>query len=175
MADLQTVGAIIRQLHDISTTFEAPANPTWDVVIEPDRRDLIVHHDLAPWNLVVDGTTMTFIDWDGSGPGSRLWDLAYAAHGFSVADVEADPGVVAGRIAALVDGYDLERAGRRLLVPMLAQRTRSMYQLLVDGYKSQTQPWSRLYQEGHAAHWGPVSDYFQAHERIWASALGVSR
>jgi hypothetical protein len=27
-------------------------------------------------------TDLTFIDWDGAGPGSRLWDLAYAAHGF---------------------------------------------------------------------------------------------
>jgi hypothetical protein len=23
-----------------------------------------------------------FIDWDGAGPGSRLWDLAYAMKGF---------------------------------------------------------------------------------------------
>jgi thiamine kinase-like enzyme len=34
------------------------------------------------WNLVRDGERSVFIDWDGAGPGSRLWDLGYAAHGF---------------------------------------------------------------------------------------------
>jgi hypothetical protein len=32
-----------------------------------------------------------FIDWDGAGPGSRLWDLAYAAHGFVPLAAGGDP------------------------------------------------------------------------------------
>ncbi|NNN09317.1 MAG: phosphotransferase [Acidimicrobiaceae bacterium] len=76
------VGRVIRRLHDASSTFVPPLGAIWNVAIAPDREDLICHHDLAPWNLVRTPTEMTFIDWDNSGPGSRLWDLAYAAHGF---------------------------------------------------------------------------------------------
>jgi Ser/Thr protein kinase RdoA (MazF antagonist) len=170
---LKRIGRIIRRLHDVSAGFREPEGARWNVVIEPDRRDLVVHHDLAPWNLVVDGDRMTFIDWDGAGPGSRLWDLAYAAHGFSAASNESDPAFVGRRIASLVNGYGLGQEGRRRLVPMLAVRARAMYDLLDDGHRTGTQPWARMYDEGHANHWGPVSDYLRRHEREWASALGV--
>ncbi len=80
--DLRRVGALIRGLHDASASFVPPADALWDVVIPPDRVDLVCHHDLAPWNLVRDGGRLVFIDWDNAGPGSRLWDLAYAATTF---------------------------------------------------------------------------------------------
>jgi hypothetical protein len=34
----------------------------WNVVIPPDRRDLICHHDLAPWKLACNGDRWVFID-----------------------------------------------------------------------------------------------------------------
>lgn len=170
---LERVGSIIRDFHEASASFVPPRDAQWHVAIPPDRAELIVHHDLAPWNLVVDGEAMTFIDWDGSGPGSRLWDLSYAAHGFAVISADADPKVAGRRLSALVTGYRLRRDERRLLVPMLAERTRSMYALLVHGRHTGTQPWARLFDAGHADHWGSVSDYLQAHESTWAAALGV--
>ena len=82
LGELRRLGALIRELHDATATFEAPPEPHWNVVIAPDREELICHHDLAPWNLVRDGDRWVFIEWDGAVPGSRLRDLAYAAHGF---------------------------------------------------------------------------------------------
>ena len=82
LAGLHRVGQLIRQLHDAAAGFGAPAGAAWDVAIPPDHPDLICHNDLAPWNLVRDGDRWVFIDWDGAGPGSRLWDLGYAAKGF---------------------------------------------------------------------------------------------
>src|ERR1035437_8290364 len=75
-SELRRLGAFIQELHDAAESFKPPAVPQWNVVIAPDREDLICHHDLAPWNLVRDGERWVFIDWDGAGPGSRLWDLA---------------------------------------------------------------------------------------------------
>jgi Ser/Thr protein kinase RdoA (MazF antagonist) len=169
---LYRVGRIVRSLHEAAATFEPPANAQWVVAIAPDRCDLIVHHDLAPWNLVVCNDDLTFIDWDGAGPGSRLWDLAYAVHGFSVVTPAADPDWVAERIAALVDGYGLDSSDRARLVPMLARRTWSMYELLLDGHRAGWQPWADLYRTGHAKHWESVTRYLRAHEARWASALG---
>jgi hypothetical protein len=46
--ELRRLGAFIRELHDAAESFEPPATPQWNVVITPDREDLICHHDLAP-------------------------------------------------------------------------------------------------------------------------------
>jgi hypothetical protein len=74
------------------------------------------------------------IDWDGAGPGSRLWDLAYAAHGF----VPLQPGIpvaaAAARLTALADGYRLDENGRQQLAGLLVSRIASMYGLLREGH-----------------------------------------
>ncbi|MFI2076838.1 MULTISPECIES: hypothetical protein [Streptomyces] len=49
-----------------------------------------VRRPAGPWTPAVhalDG--WTFIDWDTAGPASRLWDVAYAVHGFI--PLSADP------------------------------------------------------------------------------------
>lgn len=171
---LERIGAVIRRFHDASATFVAPPDANWERLIPADSEDLIVHHDLAPWNLIVQGEAMTFIDWDGCAPGSRLWDLAYAVHGFAVNDVTAHAEAAGTRLARLVDGYGLDAANRKALVPMLARRTRSMYDLLADGDRTGAQPWARLFAEGHGVHWNAVTHYLQDHEMTWAAALGVS-
>jgi Ser/Thr protein kinase RdoA (MazF antagonist) len=88
---LRRVGALIREFHDAAAGFDSLADAGWDVVIPPDSEDLICHHDLAPWNLVLAEDRCVFIDWDGAGPGSRLWDLAYAAAGFVPLAPSGDP------------------------------------------------------------------------------------
>lgn len=170
---LERLGRIIRRLHDATADFQPPSDAVWQVAIAPDTEDLVIHHDLARWNLVVDGDAMTIIDWDGAGPGSRLWDLAYAVHGFAVTGVDLGPDEAARRLSAMVDGYALDPAGRARLVPMLAARTRSMHDLLVRGRATGTQPWARLHDEGHADHWGPISDYLRENEARWRAVLGL--
>jgi aminoglycoside phosphotransferase (APT) family kinase protein len=77
------VGRMIREFHDAVTGFLPPVSAQWQVLIPADGAEIIAHHDLAPWNLVVGSQRWTFIDWDTAAPGTRLWDLAYAAHGFA--------------------------------------------------------------------------------------------
>ena len=174
---LVDVGQVIRRLHDASSSFTPPADAIWNVAIPPDSEDLICHHDLAPWNLVRTSTQLTFIDWDGAGPGSRLWDLAYAAHGF----VPLSPGApisdeVAGqRLAALVEGYGLNQEERARLVDMLGPRIRSMYELLRSGHETSTQPWSRLWNEGHGTIWLADAVYVDERRNFWATAIGITK
>lgn len=169
--ELRRLGGLIRELHDAAESFIPPPSPQWQVVIAPDRDDLVCHHDLAPWNLVRDGERWVFIDWDGAGPGSRLWDLAYAAHGFVPLHAGGDPAVDGPRLRALADGYGLDEEQRGAFPALIAAHTRGMYDLLHTSWLTGAQPWARLYAEGHGEHWGPAADYIGAHLDRWSAAL----
>lgn len=172
LAGLRRVGRMINEIHDAASTFRIPADAEWDVAIPPDREELICHHDLAPWNLVIDGDRWVFIDWDGAGPGSRVWELGYAAHGFIVVSEGNDPAVDGERLAALADGYGLGAAGRVQLPRAMADHTRGMVDLLHESSVTGTQPWARLYAEGHADHWSRAADYLERHHDHWLAVLG---
>jgi len=168
---LHRVGRLIRELHDRTGDFRPPPDARWNVVIRPDRRDLICHHDLAPWNLVRDGDRWVFIDWDGAGPGSRLWDLAYAAKGFVPLEAGGDPAADAPRLRALADGYGLDASQRRDLPRLIGAHARGMFDLLRTSSLTGRQPWARLYAEGHGEHGGPAADYIERHLDLWTRAL----
>jgi thiamine kinase-like enzyme len=131
-----------------------------------------VHHDLAPWNLVV-GERMVFIDWDNAGPGSRLWDLAYAVHGF--VPMSAHPEwqrVDAGqRLRAFVDAYGLDEQQRRSLAPLLSARTWSMHDFLRDRAALGEEPWSTHWRTGHGEAWRADADYTERNTDQWFKAL----
>jgi phosphotransferase family enzyme len=159
LAAVRRVGALIREFHDASASFTEPAGSRWNVVIEPDARELIVHHDLAPWNLVMGRARWVFIDWDNAGPGSRSWDLAYAARGFAPLAPRTPVAVAAARLAALADGYGLDQPGRERLAGLLVRRIVSMYELLRDGHGRGVQPWARLWAAGHGRSWLADAQY----------------
>lgn len=171
---LARVARLIRDFHDAVQDFTPPPDARWQRLIPAEGSDIIAHHDLAPWNLVVGGAEQwAFIDWDGAGPGSRLWDVAYALHGFI--PLSADPEwqrLEAGeRMRGFVDAYGLDEAERRLLVPMLGRRTRSMHDFLRDQAARGVQPWARLWIEGHGDVWRRDTDYIEQREDQWLRAL----
>lgn len=170
---LWEVGALIRRFHDLADTCVVPPDATWNVAIAPDREELICHHDLAPWNLVRGGEQLVFIDWDGAGPGSRLWDLAYAVHGFVPLSASAaiSDEMAASRLVALVDGYGLESPLRAELGAMLEPRILSMYELLRSGHESGAQPWSELWDQGHGSQWRADAAYTHQRLELWHRAL----
>ena len=191
LEELGRLGRMVRSLHDASAGFVPPAGAVWDVAIPPDGADLVCHQDLAPWNLIRDGGAATqpgltvgsaatqpgltvggverwtFIDWDAAAPGTRLWDLAYAAQTFAPLVGGGDPAVDGPRLRAVVDGYDLGGEDRRRLPAVLTARTRAMYDLLERGSRSGAVPWARLWDEGHGVHWGAAADYVEAHGPVW--------
>lgn len=168
---LRRVGRLLRDFHDAAADFAVPTGAVWNVVIEPDRRDLVVHHDAAPWNLVRAPDRWVLIDWDNAGPGSRLWDLSYAAHGFVPLAPRTPPFDAALRLAALADGYGLDEQERRDLAGLLVPRIRSMHELLERGHRRGDQPWARLWHEGHGDIWLSHADYAQRHAGLLTHAL----
>ncbi len=113
-----------------------------------------------------------FIDWGIAAPGSRLWDIAYALHGF--APLSANPrdhhGNPAHRMRLFADSYGLDQAQRQELLPMLARRTKAMRDFLAAQAAADTQPWTRLWHAGHGRAWQADTDYIVEREDTWRRA-----
>ncbi|MCC2307632.1 phosphotransferase [Cellulomonas chengniuliangii] len=173
--DLREVGRMARDLHDALDGWEPPSDARWHTAIPPDGADLVIHHDLAPWNLVLAEDRLVLIDWDGCGPGTRGWDLAYAAHGFIPLSPGGPSPLAAGQaLRALADGYRLDEAGRARLADLLAPRAWSMFTLLEHGHRTGAQPWSRLWDEGHGDVWRGDAEWIEAQAAVLRAALDVA-
>jgi hypothetical protein len=107
---------------------------------------------------------------DNAGPGSRLWDLAYAALGFVPLEPAILPTTAGEQLAALSDGYRLDHADRERLVRLLSRRAMSMHDLLAHGHDSGTQPWARLWAEGHGLIWREKAEYAETHVALLVRA-----
>lgn len=84
---LRSVARAIRTIHDLALPLAdaAAQGLSWapNELARPAEPEIVGHHDLAPWNIVFDGTQVVgVIDWDSAGPTTRAWDLAYAAYQF---------------------------------------------------------------------------------------------
>lgn len=174
--ELRRLGASIRRLHDLTTDFRPDENAVWESVFAPEEGEVICHYDLSPWNLVRGtgpdgGERWCFIDWDGAGPGTRMGDLGYAAHGFVPLHSGGDPGTDGRRLRALAEGYGCDPDQRRDLPHAALRRVRGMFELLEEGARTGAQPWARLHAEGHADHWGAAAAHIERHADLWARML----
>ncbi|TDC73219.1 aminoglycoside phosphotransferase family protein [Micromonospora sp. KC606] len=169
---LARVGRLVRELHDALSTFNPPLDAQWNVLMPADRDELIIHHDLAPWNLVI-GDRWVFIDWDNAGPGSRLWDVAYAVHGFipMSAHPEWQRADAGPRLRVFADAYGLDEQQRRELAPMLTARTWAMHDFLRDRAALGVEPWATHWRTGHGDAWRSDAEYTERHTGRWRRAL----
>jgi len=150
-----------------------PVPADWEVLIPAEQPDLLCHNDLAAWNLIISGDRLVFIDWDGAGPSTRLWDLAYAAMSFGRLSPTDEPAVAASRLAAFLDGYDTDVALRAALPTTMARRARAMHTLLRRSHEQGEEPWASMYVEGHGEHWDQTAKYVAQHEQVWRSAVAA--
>jgi hypothetical protein len=170
---LRRAARLIRDFHDAVAGFIPPPGAQWQVLLPADGDEIIAHHDLAPWNLIIAEREWAFIDWDVAAPGTRLGDLAYAMHGF--APLSANPAYqrddAGRRLRLIADAYGLSEQQRLDIIPLLGQRAQAMYDFLARQAARGTQPWARLWDEGHGDVWQADAAYIIRREHEWHQAL----
>lgn len=78
---LGDVAQKLRAWHDATTSFPLDG-ARWNVSGSAPV-EVVCHNDIAPYNVVFrDGQIVGLIDFDVCSPGSRIWDLGYAAYRF---------------------------------------------------------------------------------------------
>jgi hypothetical protein len=172
---LRQAAQLLRRLHDATAAYEPPPDAHWQFT-HPDRtrHEVICHNDFAPYNLVfVDHQPRAIIDFDTAGPGSRLWDLAYAVYWF-VPLYEHDLPYARGL-------KDLPQASQRLqlfcneygytytpeLLDIVEQRLAALCQLLITRAADGDMVYQKMVDEGHLIGYQQSLSTF----RVYRSAL----
>lgn len=169
--DAIAVGRMVRELHDALEDWWPPPDAVWACPIPTDGADLVIHNDVAPWNIVVAVDRLVLIDWDACAPGTRTWDLAYLAHGLVPLEPATGWDDVVGRLRGMAGGYGLDEDDRLRLAATLAPRAWSMVELLRRGDETGEQPWARLWAQGHGAAWRRDAEWIEAHDEALRAAL----
>jgi Phosphotransferase enzyme family len=172
---------LIRCYHDLSRSFQPPANPHWQVMVgAPTHSEVICHNDLAPFNTVYrEGIPVAFFDWDLAAPGPPLWDIAYAAWRFvPLYGDTAGRGWPAGidertaRLRSFCDAYGLELHDRGRLVQMIERRIQCGLDTGEAWARAGKPGWSALWRESTHRD-GVLRDlaYVKEHRRVLSHAL----
>lgn len=156
---LAQVGVATARYHRAVADFRPTGVVPWQSGPAPlGETELVCHHDLAPYNVVVaDGQLVGIIDWDLAAPGSRLSDLAFVAwqwvplHGPAVTRVLGwtDPPDRARRLRLLLDAYGLhDRTG---FIDQVVARIAYNRDIMTSRAASGDHAYQSLVEQGHVA------------------------
>lgn len=129
---LESVGTLLRRLHEVSVTIAVDADVEWPQDLsDPEGGTMVCHNDVCPENVVFrDGRAAALIDFDLAAPGRPLWDVAMTARYWvpMLDPVSAAAVYPAGldapaRLRTLADGYGLSPGERAELPGVIEQAT----------------------------------------------------
>ena len=156
---LAEVGEATARYHRAVADFRPAGVVSWQsgaAALAPT--ELVCHHDLAPYNVVItDGHLAGIIDWDLAGPGRALSDLAFVAwqwvplHGPSTTAFFGweSPPDRARRLRLLLDAYGLE--DRTGFINQVVARVNDNRATMVRRAAEGNRAYQSLIEQGHLA------------------------
>lgn len=166
-------GALAADVADAVQNFAAPESARWwQGSFDPLAGSTIIHSDLAPWNVIIDGDEWGLIDWDFAGPGRFGWEASYTLHTFGLLPAFAlsDAEIVA-RIRAFGDGARLAKSALGDVLRLVPLRTRvnaeMIERLAAEGHPG----YSFVERQGHARAWRAASEHVSNRMANWLAEL----
>ncbi len=171
---------LLRAYHDTTRSFVPPADAVWPDTSPDHHHEVICHNDFAPYNLVfAQQKPYALIDFDGAGPGPRIWDVAFGVYWFAPLSFSSD---LTDRALA-----DLHAGGRRLRLFCTTYGIPPTEELLnvVDAYldwmalrlargaATGDQACQHLIDAGHLAHWQRERDTFRQYRPRLERMIGA--
>ncbi len=153
---LADVARATRSYHEAAKDYRPPGRLPWFWDPAELRADQIVcHHDLAPYNVVVEsGRLRGIIDWDLAGPGTSLSDLAFVAwqwvplHDPFVTSLFCRESVdISRRLNIVLDSYGLE--DRSDFIAQVISRIELNRDVMLRKASEGDAAYARLVQDGH--------------------------
>ena len=134
---LKRAAELLRRYHDAVLTFRPPPAAIWHQVA-PGMHELICHNDWSPYNAIFrEHEPTVMLDWDHTGPGSRVWDVASSAYTWvplSPKSGELSLAQKAARLAVFCDTYgDVEPGAVLDLLPEQLRFVADLVQAKADG------------------------------------------
>ena len=176
--DLAAFGHLVRELHDATAGFAAPAGALWQRMVgAPADGPVICHNDLSPDNAIRTPSGLVLVDWDLAAPGTRVWDVAWAAYRWVPLYDDATcarldiPVPDRGRLRLLVDAYGLDAADRAALVPTVEARIECLI-ATARTWGTQGRPgWVDVWRDTGGRQWQAGLAYVRSQRGAWAQAL----
>jgi Ser/Thr protein kinase RdoA (MazF antagonist) len=155
---LDTLGRMLRRMHDAQTGFRPPPGAAWQRHVgQPADGEVICHLDVFWTNVIFrEGVPVALIDWDFAAPGERVSDVACAVSYWAPLRTDEQarqwglPTSRRGeRMRLLCDAYDLSgRERARLLDSLAAQQRYWLETHRLWGGVERRQGWARLWDAG---------------------------
>ncbi|MEO6512442.1 MAG: phosphotransferase [Nocardioides sp.] len=175
--DLAAFGHLVRELHDATVGFAAPAGASWQRMVgAPVDGPVMCHNDLSADNAIRTAKGLVLIDWDLAAPGTRVWDLAWAAYRWVPLYDDATcerldiPVPDRARLRLLLDAYGLDAAGRLALLPTVESRLECLI-ATARTWGTQGRPgWLDVWRDTGGRQWQAGLAYVRSQRRTWEPA-----
>jgi Ser/Thr protein kinase RdoA (MazF antagonist) len=131
-ATMTSMGELLRQLHDATSSFRPSANAIWRPWFgrQIGTPDIIGHCDASPWNVVIrNDKACALIDWEVAGPVNRLTEVALVAwtcaqlYDDDIAEINQLPDARSRimLVRRFADAYGLSNSDRHLLADRMIE------------------------------------------------------